>query len=110
MNILFTCACGSKSEELFKSIRKDFKKKLKLYGCDIKRKVGKTYLDDFKKISFSNENIFIKQLLKLCDKYKIDYLFAWADREIEIIVKNIKKFEKINTKILLNICVKIIMN
>jgi carbamoylphosphate synthase large subunit len=102
MNILFTCACGAKSEELFKSIRKDFKKKLKLYGCDIKKKVGKTYLDDFKKISFSNENIFIKQLLKLCDNYKIDYLFAWADREIEIISKNIKKFEKINTKVLLN--------
>lgn len=102
MNILFTCACGAKSEELFKSIRKDFKKRLKLYGCDIKKKVGKTYLDNFDKINFSNENIFIKQILKLCEKYKVDYLFAWADREIKIISKNIKKFEKKNTKVLLN--------
>ena len=41
MNILFTCACGKKSEQLFKVIKKDFKKKVKLHGCDLRKKKGK---------------------------------------------------------------------
>ena len=52
MNILFTCACGKKSEELFKVIKRSFKKKINLYGCDIRKKKGKTFLDSFNRISF----------------------------------------------------------
>ena len=102
MNILFTCACGKKSEQLFKVIKKNFKKKVKLHGCDLRKKKGKTYLDSFNQISNQNEKIFLSQIMKLCNKYEIDFLFAWADKEIEILSKNLKKFENIKTKILLN--------
>ena len=38
MNILFTCACGEKSEDLFRVIKKNFQKKINIYGCDIRKK------------------------------------------------------------------------
>lgn len=102
MNILFTCACGKKSEQLFKVIKKDLKKKIKLHGCDVRKKLGRTYLDSFNQISNKNDKIFLNQILKLCTKYRIDFLFAWADKEIEILSKNLKMFQNIKTKVLLN--------
>jgi carbamoylphosphate synthase large subunit len=102
MNILFTCACGKKSEQLFKIIRKNFKEKINLYGCDIKKKTKKTYLNNFFQIDFENKKKFIKQIFDVCKEYKIDFLFASADREIDIFAKNIKKFNRIKTKILVN--------
>ena len=102
MNILFTCACGNKSEKLFKIIKKNFRQKINLYGCDVKKKIEKSYLDNFFQIDFKNEQKFIKQLLHICIEYRIDFLFASADREIDCLSKNSKKFNKIKTKILIN--------
>ena len=102
MNILFTCACGQKSEKLFYVLKKNFKKKINIIGCDIKKKVGKSYLDRFETIKFKNNTIFLNQILTLCKKYKINFLFASADREIEILSKNKSKFKKIKTIVLTN--------
>ena len=38
MNILFTCACGNKSEKLFKIIKKNLKKEKILSFNDFKKK------------------------------------------------------------------------
>ena len=57
MNILFTCACGKKSEELFKVIKKNFKKKINIFGCDIKNKKEKTYLKNFFQVIIINFDI-----------------------------------------------------
>ena len=102
MNILFTCACGQKSEKLFYILKKNFKKKINIIGCDIKKKIGKSYLDHFEKIKFTSNRIFLNQILRLCEKYKINFLFASADRELEILSKNKNKFKKIKTIVLIN--------
>ena len=79
MNILFTCACGQKSEKLFYILKKNFKKKINIIGCDIKKKIGKSNLDHFEKIKFTSNRIFLNQILRLCEKYKINFLFASAE-------------------------------
>tara|TARA_B100000902_G_scaffold399197_1_gene468928 strand:- start:6293 stop:7258 length:966 start_codon:yes stop_codon:yes gene_type:complete len=102
MNILFTCACGKKSEELFKVIKKNFREKINIFGCDIKDKKEKTHLKQFFQVKFSSERSFISQIYDICKKFKIDYLFASADKEIEVLSKNFNKFKKIKTNILVN--------
>ena len=102
MRVLFTCACGQNSEKLFHDIKKDLGKKVLLFGCDIKKKFGKTNLHRFYKVSLKNNNNFLKQILKICKDNQINLIVAWADKEIEILSKNKNKFKKIKTKILLN--------
>lgn len=102
MKVLFTCACGVNSEKLFNNLRKDFKEKIILYGVDIKNKEKKTNLDFFYKVPFINKKIFLNKIFKICKKEKINLLFAWANKEIEVLSKNKDKFNKINTRIILN--------
>ena len=102
MKVLFTCACGVNSEKLFNNLRKDFKEKIILYGVDIKNKEKKTNLDFFYKVPFINKKIFLNKIFKFVKKEKINLLFAWANKEIEVLSKNKDKFNKINTRIILN--------
>jgi len=76
-------------------------KKLQTMGCfvvgtDIYPKEWQTnlqFVHKFEQVPKFNQNNFINELLSICKKYKIEYVFPLTDPELDILNENRKLFE-----------------
>jgi carbamoyl-phosphate synthase large subunit len=65
-------------------------------GTDIYPKEWQTnlkYVHKFKQVPKFNQNNFISELLNICKKNKVEYVFPLTDPEVDILSRNIELFE-----------------
>ena len=71
-------------------------------GTDIKERVPNLYIDKYYQNRKYDDPDFIKNLVKLCKKEKIDFLFPLVDGELYNIAKHREDFSKVGTIVCLN--------
>ncbi len=88
------------------SIVKNYKviKERKIYvvGVDIKNSVSNKYLDKYYQYKKPADNNYIKKLLDICQKEKIDFIIPLVDEELIILAQNKKLFAKRNITVCIN--------
>ena len=95
--ILMTSIGGLFAHDFIRALRKS--KNVFILGTDINKTSNAYYLDKFEQVSdpAKNKNKYIKKIIYLCKKYKINFILPCSDNECIEISKNLKLFDKMNT-------------
>ena len=64
--------------------------------------LGKYFADLFFKVSNGGSSSFIKELINICKKNKVDIIIPFSDEEALNLSKNINKFNKLGVKVLVS--------
>jgi biotin carboxylase len=96
--ILVTSIGGNFSHDLIRALR--MSKKIFILGTDIKYTPNSYFLDKFEKIPDPkiDREKYIKKLMYLCKKYKINFVFPCSENECVEISKNFKMLNKLKIK------------
>ena len=100
MNILITSVGGTLIPLLTKFLKQD-DQLLGLYivGIDKNNKIKKNkYLDKFYSIKSNNDSTYLKKIIKICEKEKVQLVIPWSDKEAVLMSKYKKKFVKKKNK------------
>jgi len=98
--ILITSVGGEFSPKLILSIKNDKKIFSKIIGIDIRKDaIGKNFCDFFYQVPKANKKSYIKKILHLCKKHKIDLVLPTSDEEAYALSKNRKLIENKKTKL-----------
>ena len=104
MNILITSVGGTLIPLLTKFLKQD-DQLLGLYivGIDKNNKIKKNkYLDKFYSIKSNNDSTYLKKIIKICEKEKVQLVIPWSDKEAVLMSKYKKKFVKKKIKVFVN--------
>tara|TARA_Y100000590_G_scaffold373653_1_gene437573 strand:+ start:712 stop:1713 length:1002 start_codon:yes stop_codon:yes gene_type:complete len=103
MRVLFTCAGGSLMSNLFKNIKKNLRnKKIYIVGIDLKKIKKNKFLDNFYQVSAKNKYFYIKKLISICIREKINLIVPYSDQEAKLLSKNLFSFKKLKIKVMVN--------
>lgn len=98
--ILVTAISGDIGNGILKILRED--KSCILYGCDVNEiAVGMDLVEAFWQTRYAVEDGYVEDLLEKCKFYHITHLIPVNEREIEVIGKARKRFEKIRVKLVM---------
>lgn len=76
---------------------------LKLYGADVSGTApALAFCDVTRKVCGMHDKNYICELLKICEKDKIDLLIPTIDTDLLVLSQNSEKFENIGTKVLIS--------
>ena len=101
IKVLLTCAGGGLSPQVIRFL-KDSKlhKNVKVYGVDMNPKAaGKYFADYFQTVSNGKSKKFVKEITKICKKFKINLVIPGSDEDALNLSKNRDKIENNITKI-----------
>ena len=101
IHILFT-SIGRRVElvEAFQKAAQKLGVKLVIYGADVSKTAPALfYCDEIVEICKIMEPKYISELIKICEKNKIDALIPTIDTDLLMLSSNKEKFEKIGTKV-----------
>ncbi len=89
---------GMFAHDFIRALRKS--KDVFILGTDINKTSNAYYLDKFEQVSdpAKDKNKYIKKIIYLCKKYKINFILPGSDNECIEISKNLKLFDKMNIK------------
>lgn len=100
LNILITGAGAPGFSSIYKCLRSNGERELRIIGVDMNPMAsGKTLVDAFHCVPAARDPHFLDALLKVCEKEKVDVLVSIVTRELELLSKNREKFEAIGTKL-----------
>ena len=96
--ILITSIGGHFSHDLIRSLKYD--KSVYIVGTDINFTNNSYFIDKFLKVPDPRKDSkkFIKSILKICKKYKINFILPCSENECIIVSKLSKKLKKMNIK------------
>ena len=98
--ILITSVGGEYAPNLIISIKSDNKISFKVTGTDIKKDaIGKNFCDFFYQVPKANDKNYIKKIVSICKKDKIDLVLPLSDEEAYTLSKNRKFIENSKTKL-----------
>ena len=96
MNILLTTVGGLTSPDIIKSLHENEEgRKIRIIGVDpFEFAVGRFFADKFYKVPYSgkDEEEFIKSLLEIIEREKVDVLIPCGNEDVLVISKNILNF------------------
>ena len=104
MKILITSIGGTLIPSLVKFLKQDPQlPNLYIVGIDKRKKIERNkYLNKFYSIKTNDDQIYLKNLLKICKNEKIELVIPWSDKEAILLSKFKKKFTKKKIKVLVN--------
>ena len=98
--ILLTCVGGEFAPNLILSIKNDNKISTTIIGTDKKKDaIGKKFCDFFYQVPKANDKNYIKKIVLICKKNKIDLVLPTSDEEAYTLSKNRKFIENNKTKL-----------
>ena len=101
--VLVTCAGAYHAPGVINHLKKLKKINTTIITVDVnKEAVGQYFSDYFFTISGGNSNSYIKELLNICKKMKVNIVIPFSDEEALSLSKKNNLFKKINTKILIS--------
>ncbi len=100
VNILVTCSGGQLAPSLLKSISKSKIININTISTDLDGDaIGRSFSDKFFTVPSGYDEKYIKHMLNLCKKEKIDIIFPWSDEEALNFAINKHIFESEGIKI-----------
>ena len=98
--ILITSVGGEFGPNLILSIKNDQKISSKIIGTDIRTDaIGKHFCDFFYQVPKANDKNYIKKIVSICKKNKVDLVLPTSDEEAYTLSKNRKFIENNKTKL-----------
>lgn len=95
INILITCVGGELSPTSIKFLKKNSSHNIKVIGTDLSSNaIGKHFCDKFYKVPKSSSKDYIKHILKIASKNKINIIIPTSDEESLALSKIKNVFEK----------------
>ncbi len=108
INILFTSP--GRRVELIEIFKANFPEKSKFYGVDFDQTSPASYLlDRVFKVPYKIDESYVKKILFICEKNKIDLLIPLIDPELPLLAKFKQKFKVINTLVMISDYEKILI-
>ncbi len=104
MRILITSIGGTLIPYLVKFLKQDTQlPNLYIVGIDKKKKIKKNkYLNKFYSIKTNNDQTYLKNILKICVREKIELLIPWSDKEAVLLSEFKKNFTSKKIKVMVN--------
>ena len=103
MRILITSIGGTLIPYLVKFLKQDTQlHNLYIVGIDKKKIKKNKYLNKFYSIKTNNDQVYLKNLLKICTNEKIELVIPWSDNEAILLSEFKKKFTKKKIKVMVN--------
>ncbi len=95
IKILITCIGGKYTFDLVRSIKATKNFKIDVFGADVNPKAKAPFVKKIFKIPKPiKQKIYLKKMLSICKKNKINIIFPGSEEEANIISKNRKIFNK----------------
>lgn len=99
IRVLITGAGTATTQSVIKGLRQQKEFDVYLIGVDMQENAAGRYLcDKFYLVPGASSPFFLKELLRICKKEKVDLLIPIIDYEFEKLAKNANKFEEIGCK------------
>ena len=95
ISILITCVGGELSPTSIKFLKKNPNYNIKVVGTDLNNNaIGKYFCDKFYKVPKSSSKNYVKNILKIATKNKINIIIPTSDEETLALSKKKEVFEK----------------
>lgn len=102
LRILITGVGSLSANSVLRSYKIVKERNIYIVGTDIKEVVPNQFIDKYYQNKKPTEKGFIKNLIDICKKEKIDFLIPLVDSELEILSKNKELFSNVGTEVCLN--------
>ncbi|MFH1582610.1 MAG: ATP-grasp domain-containing protein [bacterium] len=100
IKVLLTASGGPGWVSMYKCLKNNGERELKVYGCDVsEHTAGSYYAEKHFQVEMGSDPKFIPHLLKIAQKEHIDIILPTVDSELLPLAKNIELFKKNNVKV-----------